>query len=207
MDEIEVRAHEDITKYHGKYYGFTIRQLISVALVFVLLIPLYLLLLPRIGDDMASWVVIVAAAPIVSWGFISIQGMNMEVFMKYVVRNYIYLYKPLEYKTETEIEQERLNKKRGLKTKKKKQSEDIGPSRKELRALKKKVNRELKLEKKEKKSEQKVARELQKAKKQFPPKETTKEYPDFSGLNETQQELLTRMAKEMSQQNDKGQGG
>ena len=111
MDRIEPRIHDEIKDYKEKFYNFTLRQWIFGILIIITTVPLYLVLSPKIGSDIAGWLVIIVAVPIGFVGFIPIQGLNAERIIFFWKRNYINFAKPILYKTEEELIQEKTGKK------------------------------------------------------------------------------------------------
>lgn len=111
MDRIEPRIHDEIKDYKEKFYNFTIRQWLFGILIVITVVPIYLFLSPILGSDLTGWIVILVALPIGFFGFIPIQGLNAEKIIFFWKRNYINFAKPLVYKTEAEIQQEKNNKK------------------------------------------------------------------------------------------------
>lgn len=193
MEQIEIRTHEDFSNVSEKYYGFTLKQWLSIIITAVINIPLYIKLLPILGDELASWIVILIALPLMAFGFIVIQGLHFEQLVPYLYRAYIKFIKPLAYKTDKQIEEEKMAKKKKRlkekkkaskqKTKKKKVAkveeqpeviEEPKISRKDkkqmIKAERKQAKENKKLEKqrvKELRLERKQAKELAKAKKKY----------------------------------------
>lgn len=58
MDVIKIRTHKELSDVAEKYWGFTFRQWIFLALTAVIVVPLYIYTKPIIGDELASWIVI-----------------------------------------------------------------------------------------------------------------------------------------------------
>lgn len=117
MDEINIMVHEDMGDVSERFYGFTARQWIFGILTALIVVPTYIYGKDYIGEDLASWIVIIVAIPIVFIGFVPIQGLKAEKILPYWWRNYMAFYKPLEYKTEQEILNEKKNGKKKQKTK------------------------------------------------------------------------------------------
>lgn len=184
MDRIEPRIHDEIKDYKEKFYNFTLRQWIFGILIIITTVPLYLVLSPKIGSDIAGWLVIIVAVPIGFVGFIPIQGLNSERIIFYWKRNYINFAKPIVFKTEQELLQEK-------KSKKLKQSVN-NVSKKEL-----KNNQKLEKQKeKELKKERKKQREIARAKKKFGINQLNNTSSNFS-LSEEEAQVLLKLAKQV----------
>lgn len=111
MDDLEVRIPKEITEYHEKFYGLTLRQILATLAIAAINIPLYINLSAIIGDDLASYIVIAIAGIIGFFGFIKIHNLDAEKIVPFWWRNYISFAKPLIYKTEKEIAAEKEAKK------------------------------------------------------------------------------------------------
>lgn len=184
MDRIEPRIHDEIKDYKEKFYNFTLRQWIFGILIIITTVPLYLVLSPKIGSDIAGWLVIIVAVPIGFVGFIPIQGLNAERIIFYWKRNYINFAKPIVFKTEQELLQEK-------KSKKLKQSVN-NISKKEL-----KNNQKLEKQKeKELKKERNKQREIARAKKKFGINQLNNTSSNFS-LSEEEAQVLLKLAKQV----------
>lgn len=184
MDRIEPRIHDEIKDYKEKFYNFTLRQWIFGILILITTVPLYLVLSPKIGSNIAGWLVILVAIPIGFVGFISIQGLNAERIMFFWKRNYINFAKPILYKTEEELLQE--------KNGKKKKTVVSNVSKKEQKNIQK-------LEKQKQKSlqkERKKQREIARAKKKFGINNLENTQSNFS-LSQEEAQVLLKLAKQV----------
>lgn len=186
MDNLEPRIHDEIKDYKEKFYNFTLRQWIFAILIIIVVVPLYILLSPIIGKDITGWIVIILAVPIGFFGFIPIQGMNAEKIVFYWKRNYINFAKPLLYKTDKEL----LEEKRTRKRKKHKNTSKPKVSNKEIKRTKK----EEKLKQKQIKIERKKERELALAKKKYGNLPGNGTY----GLSEEETQVLLKLAKNIT---------
>lgn len=182
MDRIEPRIHDEIKDYKEKFYNFTLRQWLFGILLIITIVPLYLFLTPKIGSNLTGWIVIIAAIPIGFFGFIPIQGLNAERIIFYWKRNYINFVKPILYKTEAELLEEKTNKKKTGKPK----------NKKEVKSSKKQE----KLKLKELKKERNKQRELARAKKKFGINTLENTTSNFS-LSQQEAQVLLKLAKQV----------
>ena len=147
MDRIEPRIHDEIKDYKEKFYNFTLRQWIFGILIVITTVPLYLFLSPKIGSDLTGWIVILIALPIGFFGFIPIQGLNAERIIFYWKRNYINFAKPIIYKTEAELLEEKTKKKKPKKSQSKVDKKELRKNKKQeklkLKELKKERSKQI----------------------------------------------------------------
>lgn len=185
MDRIEPRIHDEIKDYKEKFYNFTLRQWLFGILIIITTVPLYLFLTPKIGSDLTGWIVIIVAIPIGFFGFIPIQGLNAERIIFYWKRNYINFAKPVLYKTEAELLEEKNKKKKIKKPHTKVDKKEI-----------KKNKKQEKLRLKELKKERSKQRELARAKKKFGINTLENTTSNFS-LSQEEAQVLLKLAKQV----------
>lgn len=182
MNNMEVRVHEEISEYKEKFYGLTLRRWISVIITVIVDVPLYIFLNSYVPDDILQIMVIIISGPVLLIGFVHFQQLPMEKFLKYFFRNYLNLYKPLEYKTDLEVKKEkeyyesltffqkrkyRKNKNKIENSKKVTEKDktskiDINENRELTKAERKALKKQAKLEKKESARAQKIEKKRQK---------------------------------------------
>lgn len=98
---IAVRIPEEIRKYKEKIWlGLNARQLLSTMLAFAICVPLYLFGKNFLSDDALSWLIILIAIPIVSIGFVKINGLPMEKYFVEFLKFEILYPQKRKYKSE-----------------------------------------------------------------------------------------------------------
>lgn len=173
MDELEVRVHEEINDYVERFYGLTLRQIIAMILVVGINVPTYLYLHGKINEDILQFIIIFMATPEMLWGFVKIQNMHAERFVRYWWRNLVLFAKPLQYQSDEDIALAKANKKRGKKCETTKR---ISRADKKLQKKQRKLeSKKAKTDAKEEKKARNEARELARAKVYFGMEETQAE--------------------------------
>ena len=150
MDNIEITVFDEITDYREKIYFFNFRQWAFSILIAVIVIPTYLLLKDKIGEDITSYIVIAIAGVLGFVGFVKIHELPAEKILPYWFRHYFLFAKPIHYITDEEYRllHDKKNKKLN---KSKPKKEKVKVSKSEIKELKKAKKQEKLLEKARKK--------------------------------------------------------
>lgn len=144
MDNIEITVFDEIKDYKEKIYFFNFRQWAFAILIAGLVIPTYLILKDKIGEEITSYIVIAIAGVFGFIGFVKIHELPAEKILPYWFRHYFLFAKPINYITDEEYKQlhekkrKRVNKKQTL-------------NKNEIKELKKKQKQEKLLMKAKKK--------------------------------------------------------
>lgn len=148
MDNIEITVFDEIKDYKEKIYFFNFRQWIFAILIIVTVVPTYLILKDKIGEEITSYIVIAIAGILGFIGFVKIHELPAEKIMPYWFRHYFLFAKPIHYMSdkEYELKHQKKNKQKTTKVDKPKIS---------------------KTEIREMKMEQKQAKMLEKARKKY----------------------------------------
>lgn len=82
---ITVRLPAEIRAYKSKLvFGLSVRQILSLVAALVVCIPVGVIGHGKISDDILPWIIMLLAAPILAWGFLTIQDMPFEEYFKSV---------------------------------------------------------------------------------------------------------------------------
>lgn len=146
MDDIEITVFDEITDYKEKIYFFNLRQWIFTILIVVLVVPTYILLKDKIGEDFTSYIVIIIAGVLGFMGFVKIHELPAEKILPYWFRHYFLFSKSICYMTDKEYELSRTKK-----TKKNKKNKNSKTEIKEIKEKKKQEKLNKKHQKKRKK--------------------------------------------------------
>ena len=189
MDNIEITVFDEINDYKEKIYFFNFRQWAFAILIVALVVPTYLLLKDRIGDEITSYIVIAIAGVLGFIGFVKIHELPAEKILPYWLRHYLCFAKPIHYMTDEEfkMQHQKKGKTKQVTTKK----------------IDKNNSKSTKAEIKELKKSQKQEKLLQKAKKKYGVTENNttdnkiieKENKDSDKENELSQRL-SKLSKE-----------
>ena len=133
MDNIEITVFDEIKDYKEKIYFFNFRQWIFAILIIIAVVPTYLILKEKIGEEATSYIVIAIAGVLGFIGFVKIHELPAEKIMPFWFRHYLLFAKPIHYMTDSEYElqHQKKNKHKTKSTKKKnekktKTSQNIG---------------------------------------------------------------------------------
>lgn len=97
---MEVKINREIRNYtESMFFGLSMRQFVFSLLAVGVAVGLYFLLRPHFGMETVSWMVILAAAPFATLGFLSYHGMTAEQFVRVWLRSE--LIEPKQLRVET----------------------------------------------------------------------------------------------------------
>ena len=122
MDNIEITVFDEINDYKEKIYFFNFRQWVFAILIVGLVVPIYILLKDRLGEEITSYIVIAIAGVLGFMGFVKIHELPAEKILPYWARHYFFFAKPIHYMTDKEFEElhQKKNKKQAKSNKKNK---------------------------------------------------------------------------------------
>lgn len=148
MDNIEITVFDEIKDYKEKIYCFNIRQWIFAILIIATVVPTYLVLKNKIGEEVTSYIIIAIAGILGFVGFVKIHELPAEQIMPYWFRHYLFFAKPVHYMTDEEykIQHQKKTKQKPV------QKEKNTNTKSEIKRIKK---------------EQKQAKMLEKARKKY----------------------------------------
>ena len=104
MDNIEITVFDEINDYKEKIYFFNFRQWAFSILIAIIVIPTYLILKEKIGEEITSYIVIAIAAFLGFIGFVKIHELPAEKILPYWFRHYTLFAKPIKYIPDAEYE-------------------------------------------------------------------------------------------------------
>lgn len=147
MDNIEITVFDEIKDYKEKIYFFNFRQWIFAILTIVAVVPTYLILKDKIGEEITSYIVIVIAGILGFIGFVKIHELPAEKIIPYWFRNYLLFAKPIHYISdkEYELQHQKKNKSKSIK------NENSKIAKCKIKEMKKQQKQEKLLEKARKK--------------------------------------------------------
>ena len=92
MNTIEVKIPKEVRQHKESiFFGLSARQFICAVLAVVVAAGLYLLLGNTLGNETASWICILAAAPFAIAGFFTYNSMNLEQFLWAFIKSQLLL--------------------------------------------------------------------------------------------------------------------
>lgn len=98
---IEVKVPKEVRAYKEKIIGpFTLRQLVSGLIAFPIVIPLFIFLLDKFGQQIASYICMAVGGPLLLIGFYEKNGQPFEKYMKQILRFYFVLPQKRKYITQ-----------------------------------------------------------------------------------------------------------
>ena len=187
MDNIEITVFDEINDYKEKIYFFNLRQWIFAILIVALVVPNYIILKDKIGEDATSYVVIAIAGILGFIGFVKIHELPAEKILPYWFRHYFCFAKPIHYISDAEYQEMHQKKKRKQKKVKEKK---VKPSKAEIKENK----RNKKLEKKQNKENKK---KLKKSK-----SKNTEIIENKENQKSNESELVERLSKLTKEQQE-----
>ena len=79
---IEIKINKEIRRYKESiFFGLTFRQFICAALALGAAVWVYFTFKTALGEEVVSWVCILAAVPVAAAGFFKYQGLPLEKFI------------------------------------------------------------------------------------------------------------------------------
>lgn len=102
MDDIEITVFDEIKDYKEKIYFFNIRQWIFAIIIVAIVVPTYLILKDKIGEEVTSYIIIAIAGILGFIGFVKIHELSAEHIIPLWFRHYFIFVKPVHYITDKE---------------------------------------------------------------------------------------------------------
>lgn len=139
MDNIEITVFDEIKDYKEKIYFFNFRQWAFAILIAALVIPTYILLKDKIGEEVTSYIV---AGSLGFIGFVKIHELPAEKILPYWFRHYFLFAKPIHYMSDEEYRllhdkknKRKVNKNAKLQTMDKKEIKELRKKQKQEKLL------------------------------------------------------------------------
>lgn len=192
MDNIEITVFDEIKDYKEKIYFFNFRQWIFAILIILAVVPTYMILKDKIGEEPTSYIVIAIAGVLGFIGFVKIHELPAEKIMPYWFRHYFLFSKPIHYMSDEEYALQHQKKKKSRKKKEKK----TNISKIEIKEIKRKQKQDKMLEK----ARKKYSKKLEKLKDNETIKEELKKTKEKDNSNND--ELLDRLSKLSKEQQE-----
>ena len=198
MDNIEITVFDEIKDYKEKIYFFNFRQWIFAILIIIAIVPTYMILKDKIGEEPTSYIVIAIAGVLGFIGFVKIHELPAEKIMPYWFRHYFLFAKPIHYMSDEEYALQHQKKKKHRTKKENKPN----TSKAEIKEMKRKQKQDKMLEKARKKYGTKLENSKLETKKH---KKITKEekiQKTKDADNSRNDELLERLSKLTKEQQE-----
>ncbi len=192
MDNIEITVFDEIKDYKEKIYFFNFRQWIFAILIIIAVVPTYMILKDKIGEEPTSYIVIAIAGVLGFIGFVKIHELPAEKIMPYWFRHYLLFAKPIHYMSDEEYALQHQKKKKH-KTKKENKP---NTSKAEIKEMKRQQKQEKMLEK----ARKKYSTKLEKFENNETIKEKTQKTKETNNSNND--ELLNRLSKLSKEQQE-----
>ena len=192
MDNIEITVFDEIKDYKEKIYFFNFRQWLLAILIILVVVPTYMILKDKIGEEPTSYIVIAIAGVLGFVGFVKIHELPAEKIMPYWFRHYFLFSKPIHYMSDEEYALQHQKKKKI----KKKKDKKTNTSKTEIKEMKRKQKQEKMLEK----ARKKYSKKLEKLKDNETIKEELKKTKEKDNSNNA--ELLDRLSKLSKEQQE-----
>lgn len=192
MDNIEITVFDEIKDYKEKIYFFNFRQWIFAILIIIAVVPTYMILKDKIGEEPTSYIVIAIAGVLGFIGFVKIHELPAEKIMPYWFRHYLFFAKPIHYMSDEEYALQHQKKKKH-KTKKENKP---NTSKAEIKEMKRQQKQEKMLEK----ARKKYSTKLEKFENNETIKEKTQKTKETNNSNND--ELLNRLSKLSKEQQE-----
>lgn len=188
MDEIEITVFDEINDYKEKIYFFNFRQWCFAILIIALVVPTYLILKDKIGEEPTSYIVIAIAGILGFIGFVKIHELPAEKILPFWFRHYFFFAKPIHYITDEEFSMQ--HQKRNKVASKSVPTEEKKKSKSEIKELKIKQKQEKLLAKAKKKYKITENKEVIKEENKNNESELSKK---LSKLSKEQQDALLKL--------------
>lgn len=95
---IEIKVPKEVRAYKEKIIGpFTWRQIVSGLITFPIIIPLFMYLLPRVGQQVASYISMAIGGPLLLIGFYEKNGQPFEKYLIQIILFYFVLPQKRKY--------------------------------------------------------------------------------------------------------------
>lgn len=189
MDNIEITVFDEINDYKEKIYFFNFRQWCFAILIIALVVPTYILLKDKIGDEPTSYIVIAIAGILGFIGFVKIHELPAEKILPYWFRHYFFFAKPIHYMRDEEFKLQHQKKNKNV-----------------AKSLKTEQSKMSKAEIKELKRKQKQEKLLEKARKKYGMTETKSDNKEIikeeNKNSESENELSKKLSKLSKEQQD-----